>query len=148
MAEEAGEPRDGFGQNKRAVSQPLAFGSPEAWLLNQPLDNFLSEESVSEFRRFLEPISFAPAKRHPFFFVMHLIYRVNQSTTRRLSGKFKSSFLEDRKFDYVALEIRVPIDGTPLLPHWGVEHVKNRYNTRESKVLAALWVFKHRKRQS
>jgi hypothetical protein len=134
IAEEGGVPRDWFGQNKRAVTQPLAFVPREAWLSNQPLDNLLSEGSLSDFRQYLESISPAPAKRYPTFSLLHLIYRVNQSIAWRLSGKFKTWFPRSEKLIMLHWRYQYPLTEHLWGFHWGIERIRNRYTRIESKV--------------
>jgi hypothetical protein len=123
IAEEAGVPRDAFGQSKMAITAPMYYDGP--------LDAFLNEEAITRFRRFLSrnaiEVSLSreryAAGRQTRQRIRVLLDRVSwraSSIGLRGLATLTRARLSDRWR-------RAPSDEL-FLTHWGVSEVKRLYD--------------------
>ena len=134
LVEEAGVPREWFGQDKRAVTQPLAFVPREPWLSKMPLANVLSPESLEDFTRYLRSIRPATSKQHPFFSFMHGLYAVNQRVAWRLAKAIKGDDRNPQNLIRVHWRYQYPLTEHLWGFHWGVETIRDRYESAKNSV--------------
>jgi hypothetical protein len=132
LAEEAGVPRAWFGQQKRAVTQPLAFVPRESWLSNLPLVDILSSASNRDFRRYLDSIRSYISKSRPGFRAMHLLYWVNQRAAWRLARLSNGKYSNPQKLIWFHWRYQYPLTEHLWGFHWGVQRIRQRYERPEA----------------
>ncbi len=118
ICEDYGIPRNLFGQQKKAITQPFS----------QPLDTIMSEESYRDFMDFADSISiFRNVRHHAFFVFMQALYHINCQINRVVAAIFKRFCISLVKEPIISEKFKEPPKLSVLTFHWGLDKIKTRY---------------------
>lgn len=129
LVEEAGIPREWFGQSKKAHTRQMVFPPRYPHLFEPNLQSILSEGSWIDFSEFMKnkPLSIKGSQRI-LFPIMRILYRLNRAAVwrvQRFIGSHKK--VEESRFFFFSWRYQHPISEHMFLFHWGLQRTLHRY---------------------
>jgi hypothetical protein len=134
IVEEAGIPRDAFGQIKRMAAMPHVYSDPYT-TLEPDLESVMSPAAYRDFQSWREgkELFHGPCDRL-YFRSMHAMYRLNIRTGRSSRVRAAARSLGVRLPATPVVPVRFAKRRTPhrWLFHWGMERLRTRYSSNLS----------------
>jgi hypothetical protein len=136
IVEEAGVPREMFGQRKKIAVRPHKCSELYAMPEEPDLRGVMAPGSYDQFRSWAQTRPpFRSWSEHVFFFCLHTMYRLNMRMlhSRRIRGIAKRLGVGLPQVPWVPSKYGKRRTVHRLLFHWGMERMMTRYSARPTR---------------